>query len=258
MKFFASFFCSFSSFSRLLILFLFVILTLERRNVMTFTYRYRREILIICLGILILLVGTYFLLFQKVFKKKEDSDIVLNDDVSEIEVKDKKIEEVYYQVDIKGQINNPGIYTVKDGSRVIDVIKLAGDLTEIADTSVLNLSKKVTDEMVIIVYSIDEVASFTETLEKEKQEQEKCIKYSEIINDACISNEEVVSSSLKISINTATIEELMMLPGVGEVKAKAIISYREQIGGFKSIDEVKEVEGIGESLFDQIKENITI
>ena len=156
------------------------------------------------------------------------------------------------------------IYTVKENSRVIDVIRLAGDLTENADTSVLNLSKKVVDEMVIIVYSYDEVANFTETLEKEKTEQEACLNQNEIPNDACIednsttSTSKVIDGSIKVSINTATLEELMQLPGIGETKAKAIIEYRNKVGSFKNIEELKEVNGIGDSTFDDIKENITI
>ena len=232
---------------------------------MTFTYRYRKQIIFVVLGLVLLSVigGVIFYKLSFSSSNKED-DIVLN---TKKETKDEKIEEeeyedIYYQVDIKGEVNTPGIYTVKKDSRVIDVIRLAGDLTENADTSVLNLSKKVTDEMVIIIYSYDEVANFALTKEKEKQEQEACLNYSEITNDACIKDEsEIVSDSTissKISLNTATIEELMTLPGIGEAKAKAIISYRDEVGSFKNIDELKEVEGIGDTLFDQIKENITI
>ena len=232
---------------------------------MTFTYRYRKQIIFVVLGLVLLSVigGVIFYKLSFSSSNKED-DIVLN---TKKETKDEKIEEeeyedIYYQVDIKGEVNTPGIYTVKKDSRVIDVIRLAGDLTENADTSVLNLSKKVTDEMVIIIYSYDEVANFALTKEKEKQEQEACLNYSEITNDACIKDEsEIVSDSTissKISLNTATIEELMTLPGIGEAKAKAIISYRDEVGSFKNIEELKEVEGIGDTLFDQIKENITI
>ena len=192
-------------------------------------------------------------------------NIVLNTKKTEKkeELDDKEQEEVYYQVDIKGEVNVPGIYTVKEGSRVIDVIRLAGDLTDKADTSVLNLSKKVTDEMVIIVYNYDEVNSFTETLEKEKIEQEACLNQNGITNDACIedNSEDDSSSSVvisgKISLNTATKEELMMLPGIGDAKADSIIKYREEVGAFQSIEELKEVSGIGDAIFDQIKENIT-
>lgn len=232
---------------------------------MTFTYRYRKQIIFVVLGLVLLSVIGGVIFYKLSFSSSnEEDDIVLN---TKKETKDEKIEEeeyedIYYQVDIKGEVNTPGIYTVKKDSRVIDVIRLAGDLTENADTSVLNLSKKVTDEMVIIIYSYDEVANFALTKEKEKQEQEACLNYSEITNDACIKDEsEIVSDSTissKISLNTATIEELMTLPGIGEAKAKAIISYRDEVGSFKNIEELKEVEGIGDTLFDQIKENITI
>ena len=230
---------------------------------MTFTYRYRKQIIFVTLTLVLLSVVGGVIFYKLAFdsSNKEDN-IVLN---TKKKTNDEKIEEeedIYYQVDIKGEVNTPGIYTVKKDSRVIDVIRLAGDLTENADTSVLNLSKKVTDEMVIIIYSYDEVANFALTKEKEKQEQEACLNYSEITNDACIKDEsEIVSDSTissKISLNTATIEELMTLPGIGEAKAKAIISYRDEVGSFKNIEELKEVEGIGDTLFDQIKENITI
>ena len=117
--------------------------------------------------------------------------------------------------------------------------------------------------MVIIVYNYDEVNSFTETLEKEKIEQEACLNQNGITNDACIedNSEDDSSSSVvisgKISLNTATKEELMMLPGIGDAKADSIIKYREEVGAFQSIEELKEVSGIGDAIFDQIKENIT-
>lgn len=265
-KKFSPFFTSIFNFATLLLrkLSASIVLGKEEKN-MTFTYRYRKQILIgICLFLVLSVLGLS-LLFQKNDTKKTSEDIVLNTEEEEIEVKKPEEEEqvTYYQVDIKGEINNPGIYEVKEGSRVIDVIRLAGDLTSNADTSVLNLSKKVKDEMVIIVYSYDEVANFTETKEKEKIEQEACIKQSELINGACIGDssltnqEENSEPSIKISLNNATLEELMTLNGIGESKAKAIIAYRDTVGAFKSIEELKNVDGIGDTLFEQIKENIT-
>ena len=128
----------------------------------------------------------------------------------------------------------------------------------------MNLSKKVKDEMVIIVYSYDEVVNFTATKEKEEIEQEACLSQNGIQNDACIkdSTDDTSSSSVvisgKVSLNTATLDELMTLPGIGESKAQAIIEYREEVGAFQNIEELKEVSGIGDAIFDQIKENITI
>ncbi len=232
---------------------------------MTFTYRHKKQIILACLGIVLLLVVGTFLIYKNYTNKNEEENIVLNTkDNLKKENNEEKKEDVYYQVDIKGEVINPGIYTVKEGTRVIDVIRLAGDLTEVADTSVLNLSKKVKDEMVIIVYSYDEVINFTETKEKEEIEQDTCLNQNGIKNDACIkdSKDDNSSSSVvisgKVSLNTATLDELMTLPGIGESKANAIIKYREEVGAFQNIEELKEVSGIGDTIFDQIKENITI
>ena len=231
---------------------------------MTFTYRHKKEIILACLGLVLLLViGSFFIYKNYTAENKEEKNIVLNTK-KDIKKDEEEEEEVYYQVDIKGEVINPGIYTVKEGSRVIDVIRLAGDLTEVADTSVLNLSKKVKDEMVIIVYSYDEVENFTATKEKEGIEQEACLSQNGIQNDACIkdSTDDTSSSSVvisgKVSLNTATLDELMTLPGIGEAKAQSIIEYREEVGAFQNIEELKEVSGIGDAIFDQIKENITI
>ena len=231
---------------------------------MTFTYRHKKEIILVCLGLVLLLViGFVFIYKNFTADDNEDENIVLNTK-NDTKKDEEEEEEIYYQVDIKGEVINPGIYTVKEGSRVIDVIRLAGYLTEVADTSVLNLSKKVKDEMVIIVYSYDEVVNFTATKEKEEIEQEACLSQNGIQNDACIkdSTDDTSSSSVvisgKVSLNTATLDELMTLPGIGESKAQAIIEYREEVGAFQNIEELKEVSGIGDAIFDQIKENITI
>ena len=133
---------------------------------------------------------------------------------------------------------------------------MAGGLTENADTSVLNLSKKIEDEMVIIVYSKQEVIDFKKTKEIEKQVEEKCKNSNEtLINGACIEIEE--KTSTKVNINTASKEELMTLSGIGESKAEDIIKYREK-EQFVSIEDIKKVSGIGDSLFAKIKENITV
>ncbi len=112
--------------------------------------------------------------------------------------------------------------------------------------------------MVIIVYSNEEVANFKKTKEIEKQVQSQCLQKDEnsLKNDACFNDN--VTSSTKVSINTATKEQLDSLPGIGASKAEDIINYRNQNGPFKTIDELKNVSGIGESLFAKIKENITV
>lgn len=116
--------------------------------------------------------------------------------------------------------------------------------------------------MVIIIYSNAEVKNFEKTKEKEKLLQEKCLQKDEnaLHNDACItsSQHEENINSIKISLNKATKEELMTLPGIGEAKALAIIAYRDEKKGFKNIEELLQISGIGESIFEKIKNNITL
>ena len=103
---------------------------------MTWTYRHRKQLIIAGL-IVMLSVILCFLLFQKQLKKKtpkKENEVVLAGKKEETKEKNKEEKVSYYQVDIKGEVNVPGIYSVVQGSRVIDVIRLAGDLTEHADT----------------------------------------------------------------------------------------------------------------------------
>ena len=129
-------------------------------------YRKKKEIIIVSI-ILILLILTifYWLNLKKNNKKviKKDKEVV-----QKLEKKEEKEEIKSVKVDIKGEINNPGIYELDESMRVIDVIELAGGLTNNADTSVINLSKKLKDEMVIIIYSKYQVKNFEKTKEKEK------------------------------------------------------------------------------------------
>lgn len=120
---------------------------------------------------------------------------------------------------------------------MIDVINESGGLTLKADTSSINLSEKITDEMLIVIPSIDD---------------EK----SEIVNNKIPSKKE--PNDGKISINTGSIDELKRIKGIGEVKAKSIIEYRNQNGKFKSIEEIKNVNGIGNSTFEKIKNYIKV
>lgn len=232
---------------------------------MTFKYRYRKQIIII--SVIVIIIGTITgLLIWKNLKKDKKEIVEENKEIVKTNKKslEKKVTDNIekYKVDIKGEINNPGIYSLEKDKRVIDVIVLAGGLTENADTSVLNLSKKITDEMVIIIYSKEQVNDFKKTKEIEKQVEEKCIKVDEdsLKNDACITSNSNNQGQVngKINLNTASIEELMTLPGIGESKAKDIIKYRETNSGFKSIDELTNISGIGESTLAQIKENITV
>ncbi len=166
----------------------------------------------------------------------------LNKDVSKEEV--SKSSNVL--VDIKGEVNSPGVYEFTSDNTVNDAINKAGGLTDKGDTSKINLSKKLTDEMVIIVYNKDEV--------KEDLKCEVCV----CDNDKKAEIRENDLETSKININTATLEELMLLNGIGESKASAIIKYREENGPFEDISDIKNVSGIGDSAFEKIKDYITV
>lgn len=224
----------------------------------TFQYRYRKQIIIGITIFIIIISITTVGIYQLQTKKKNKKAEIIIEKKSFSKTTEKEEIEKQYKVDIKGQINSPGIYSLNQNSRVIDVIELAGGLTENADTSVINLSKKVNDEMVIIIYSKEEVQDFKKTKEIENVVEEKCIQKDEnsLINDACINTENKVSK--KISINSSTLEELMTLPGIGESKAKDIIEYREKNGPFEKIEDLAKVNGIGENTLAQIKEDITL
>lgn len=171
---------------------------------------------------------------------------------------DNKILEETCTIDIKGAVQKPGVYQILCNSTISDAINLSGGITEEADTSVINLAKKVTDEMVIIIYTHNEVANsnIVDTVVKVIDKECNC---PNIQNDGCINTEinETIGKNNLININTATIEDFEALPGVGESKAKMIIEYREKNGNFNSIEDLLNISGIGEKIYEQIKIYIT-
>ena len=232
---------------------------------MTFHYRYRKQILTITVIVIIIIAMTGFGIYKYQTRPKKTIDTVKikkettkKDSAAKKAQPEKEIEE--YMVDIKGEVVTPGIYKLKKSSRVIDVIEKAGGLTQNADTTVINLSKKITDEMVIIIYSKQEVKNWLKTKEQEDYLEEKC-KISEegkVENDACLEDEkEETTFQTKVNINTATKEELMTLSGIGESKAEEIITYRKSTP-FKTIEDLKNVSGIGDATYEQIKNHITV
>lgn len=221
---------------------------------------------IITFIIILLIIILCFIRKNKLKENNKEYTILENVNVIEKTEEEKEIiEEVKktkITVDIKGQVNNPGVYELIEGSRIIDLINIAGGLTKDANTSLINLSKKLEDSMVIIIYSNYEVENSNvkeiETVFKIIEKECNC---PVIENDGCINTEiekeDKENINELININTATLEELMTLPGVGESKAKSIIEYREK-NKFKTIEEIQNVSGIGELAFEKIKAYITI
>ena len=131
-----------------------------------------------------------------------------------------------------GAVTNPGVYTVPEGSRIVAAIEAAGGFLPEAAWEAVNLAAPVYDSMQIVV---PDMADYVKVQEDQVRQEDG-----------------------RVNLNTATVEALCSLNGIGEAKAEAILAYREEIGSFRSIEQIKEVSGIGDSLFHQIKDKIYI
>lgn len=202
--------------------------------------------------LIIMIIG--FIWSYQVSNKEETIEYI------EEETKEEVIIETI-KIDIKGSVKKPGVYELNIGSRVIDAIEKAGNLNKDADTSLINLSKKLSDEDVIIIYSNDEIKEYRETSKIEKYDEVEIeCNCPDNLNTSCI-NEKTTSTeetNSLISINTANADKLKEISGLGDSKVKNIIEYRETNGPFNSIKDIKNVTGIGDSLFEKIKDYITI
>ena len=150
---------------------------------------------------------------------------------------------VMITIDMRGAVNKPGVYSLAVGSRVQDALALAGDLQTNADTRTLNLARKLNDGEQIYVPTIGEATSVPPTA---------------LPRGMTAARTPTLSSTGKININTATLNELDVLPGIGPAIGQRIIDYRTQNGDFKKIDDIKKVRGIGDAIFEQIKDLISV
>ena len=144
------------------------------------------------------------------------------------------------KVHINGQINREGVYEVKEGDRLDDLIKQAGGLSPDADNNSLNLAMKLEDQMKIYIPNKNEILNENSTN-----------------TDQLVSKPDSISENGKININTASKEELMTLPNIGDKRAQAIIEYRDT-KKFETIEEIKNVTGIGEKFYQAMQDLITV
>ena len=146
-------------------------------------------------------------------------------------------------VEIKGEVAKPDVYQLEEGSIIKDLIDMAGGVTEEADLSRINRAEELLNHELIIIGNIND--------ETESSVVQNNNTYSSNGN-----NSDKVSTL--ININTADLEQLKEITGIGNIKAQSIIDYREANGGFKSLEELKNVDGIGDKTFEKIKEQITL
>ena len=147
-------------------------------------------------------------------------------------------------VDIKGAVRKEGVYELTSGSRVTDVVKLAGGFTDDADKKSVNLAEKVADEAVIYVARVGEEVTPASTPSQAK--------------NTAPSGAQQDADSAQINLNTATLEELQTISGIGAKRAQDIIDYRDNNGGFSSVDDLKNVSGIGEKTLEKLKAEVTV
>lgn len=183
-------------------------------------------------GVLLLLVGVGGL-FSKKEEAVEDVTVVETTALAE-KTEVSTTQEAVIFVDIKGAVKNPGVYQMKAGDRVKDALDAAGGLTGEADSQKVNLAQRVEDQMVIVVPKVGE----------------------EVTEMPAGATSKKASKEGKVNINTATVEELKTLKGVGEKKAEAIIDYRKKNGSFKTKEDLMKVRGIGKKLFESFQERI--
>lgn len=217
---------------------------------------FRKYHKIIFFIIFISLIFLIVIIKSKLLHNKYENIDTSNDKIVNNEIKKNATEMCV--IDIKGEVNNPGVYTTSCDDNVSDVIRLAGGLTEQADTSITNLAKKIDNEMVIIIYSKEEIknSNVVDTIVKVIEGECVC---PNIQNDSCINDEidDTIGNNKLININSASLEELKSIPGIGESKAKAIINYRNNNGKFKTIEDIQNVDGIGNKLYEEIKVYLT-
>ncbi len=195
---------------------------------------------------------------SEVIKASEETSVIDQVQDEEVEVEGPLEDTIF--VEIKGAVVSPGVYEVKSGIRIFELFNTAGGLKEDANIDYINQTTILQDQTLVIILTNKEIEELIEKQELEEFEQSQVVASSansNTINGSNICNEEEEVDGL-VSINKGTSEQLQLLPGIGEVKANAIISYRESNGEFEDIEELLNVDGIGQGTLDQIKDFITL
>lgn len=199
---------------------------------------------VICCFITILIIAFFNFYSSKYESITENEDFFINSEKENNEIEEIK-EEVTNEknmviIHIAGAVKKEGVIEIEENARIADVIEKAGGLTKEADLTDVNLAYSVKDGQKIYIPSV-------------KDKEKATIVSSGMGEDEAISSEEK-----RVNINTATQTQLEELSGIGPSTASSIISYRQEKGKFKSIDEIKNVSGIGEAKYNKIKENICV
>ncbi len=255
---------------------------------------FNKKVIIVGITIILLIISGGIYAFMNFnddeYIDSENNNLLVNETISE------KNQSIKIKAEIKGEVISPGVYEFDEGSRLKDLIDAAGGFSKKAYYDNINLSMKLKDEMVVVVYDKDNIKKKASSVDKpnnvnKSSSTNKNTSFSNKTNEKNIVPEYNIDSSLEnnesviekseskvvdeiksndnndnkntlvnklVNINTAGIKELSTLTGIGEAKAQKIIDYREANGEFKSIDEIMKVKGIGKATYEKFKANITI
>ncbi|MBO0439769.1 helix-hairpin-helix domain-containing protein [Candidatus Enterococcus ikei] len=189
-----------------------------------------------CIVIVVICSMIFFFFSKSNSQSVEEEELIQTSISSSVQTDTESLSKQIY-VDIKGAVKKPGMYEGSADMRVWDAVMLAGGVSEEADTKQVNFSERIIDQMVIYVPKVGEEIQSTEKNNDSQGSQSK--------------------ETNKINLNQANETELQALPGIGQKKAQEIIRYREENGGFKSIEDLKNISGFGEKTFEKLKDSIT-
>jgi competence protein ComEA len=206
---------------------------------------FKRKMTMITVAVAFVAGGIYF--FSQQGEDPADTEDIFSVTAKEAEmeqsVNESAAEPEIIKVDVKGAVKSPGIFTAQAGDRVIDLISSAGSFTEKADTDKVNFAQIIEDQMVIYVPEIGEE-------DKGNLENIQVGTSGDAVTKG--------TSGGLVNLNTATQEDLQTLTGIGPSKADAILEYRETVGKFKEVDELKQVTGIGDKTFERLRDSISV
>ena len=227
----------------------------------------KKERIIGCIVGLVLLVsaGVFFVSFREAEVVSEKEVLEMFKDGEEIEkdnnsstksIDNKNIDNTSVNnieekktivVEIKGEVKSPNVYSLNEGSRVNELIDKAGGLTQEADIDNINRASLVSDGQCIIIGNVNST-----------EEEKAAMVNIPTSSGGAQSSGTSTSEDGVVNINSGTLEQLQTLTGIGEAKASAIIEYRESSGGFKTIEDITKVSGIGDKTFEKIRDRLAV
>ncbi len=198
-----------------------------------------KQIIIISVLLVVIIAGIFIYLYQNHstdYSFLEISESTVNSEVSNV-LEEKIV------IHIAGQVANPGIVELKDGARIVEAIEAAGGVTSDANLEKINLAYVLEDGMKVYIPSIAD--------EDENN-------YVTTGSSGVSSNSSNATQTLKININTASVDDFSKIPGIGSSIASRIVEYRKENGKFSTVEDIKNVSGIGDAKFNNIKNYIYV